>query len=456
MKSVLTNKRMSKATTLGCLFISALSTCCCKSYTPTAYDTKHLSEFHQTYNEPKADIIQADKLSLYVDYSTCIASGQNSAFFSALIPSFAAATKEYYSIKGSDITKEEESTFQLLRTIEEVNYADLKSAVEKMANGKSEAVLLTDGEYYQQNIAKANINNPYMSSAFKTWLMRGHDIYIISEPYVETHNGKQYNKKRFYMLFTDSRLPGNIYSRIMQTVRMDTFPEVQLFHLSAERPTLLSEGEEHSKVNPLLTAKVEGFGNYEIQDWPLDWENSIEPLMVNAADQTTGNPLEFGEYITKGIKMDRNSMGYYRVESLTAKVYNINDAYTAFYEAKEQGAKPNLAGLVPFEATNFIIIDEKEFTKHGEVVLHFDTPMYDPSCLNGDPYNYLKIDLCVNKVSQIFDQHAQMFTFESIDVSGANNVSVAESIRQCMQDPNIQSKVNQSPIYSFYIKTFKR
>ena len=64
-------------------------------------------------------------------------------------------------------------------------------------------------------MAGANPNNPYLADAFKTWMKKGHDIFIISEPYIETNNGLQYNKKRFYFLFTDTRLKVTIQRKGM-------------------------------------------------------------------------------------------------------------------------------------------------------------------------------------------------------------------------------------------------
>ena len=123
---------------------------------------------------------------MFVDYSTCITLGQHSPFFQSLVPSFVAATKHYYSIKGDKIVEEQNiNVFQALSNIVEVNYADLKQAANLIVNGNSEGVLLTDGEYYQKNIAGGGISDPYMANAFKQWLKKGHDIYILAEPYLE-------------------------------------------------------------------------------------------------------------------------------------------------------------------------------------------------------------------------------------------------------------------------------
>lgn len=437
--------------TIGLYMVSS----CCSDKIETYADSKFLPDFHQQYFSGPLNTLESNKLALYVDYSTCNSLGQHSQFFQALVPSWADAAKAFYSIKGNIISKEEGDTYELLRTIEEVNYADLKGAINQMAELNSESVLLTDGEYYLQSLAKGNINNPYMADAFKKWLLKGHDIYFISEPYQESNNGVVYNKKRFYILFTDSRLKGNIFDRIKQTVKLDQFPTVELFHLSVDHPMLMVEKGNSTTPNKSLTAIVKGFGNYEIQDWPISWD-AIESIIVNAVDPTHGNPLEYGEPVIQGLKVDRNSFGGFRIADVTAKVYDINQEYTDFAHMKEQGGKVTTTSITPTAYQHFIVLDEKEFKKHGIINLHFDTPMYNPSILTGSPFNYFKININIADVQNSFSHYEKIFEFDSIDMPGEKNVSLSESIKQCLADPDMQAKIFNTPIYSIYVKSAER
>lgn len=415
----------------------------------------YVEEFHDANFFKEVNALQSNNLSLYVDYSTCNVLGQNSSFYQALVPSWVAAAKTYYSIKGDSIKKEEGSTFELLRSIQEVNYAELKSAIEQMSNSSSESVLMTDGEYYQQSLAKGNINNPYMADAFKTWLMKGHDVFILSEPYEEQYKGQMYNKKRFYIIFTDVRLRNNIYDRITQTVKLEQFPNVEIFHLSADHPSLAADGN-NTRPNENLSARIKGFGTFEAQEWEIDWEDGIEPLVVYAVNPQTGETLPDGESFTGGLKVDRNSFGGYRITEVSARVYNINQEFTDFCTAKESGEKYKTdITLTPCE--NFIKLDEQEFQKHGIINLFFDVQMFSPApVLNGSPYNFTKIDICISEVQDIFSQFAHQFEFDSIDLPGDTNTSIAESIKQCLADPDIKAKITSCPIYSIYIKTPER
>ena len=425
--------------------------CSKKIDTSAAEDTKYIPEFHEMYFAPNVDVLKSDNLSLYVDNSTCIALGQNSAFYNELVPSFVNATKTYYSIKGNSIIQEQGDTYQLLKNVQEVNYADLKTAINKMASSDSESALLTDGEFYNPTIAGGNVNNPYMADALKKWLLRGHDVYFISEPYTESNNGTIYNKKRFYILFTDCRLKGNIYDRIMQTVKLENYPDVEQFHLSADHPSLAAQGTT-SMPNENLSASVKGFGSYEIQDWSVDWD-AIQSLIVNAVDPNTGNALPNGIPFLTGIKLDRNSFGGYHIDDVEADVYNINQYYNDFYNAKVNKMK---IGKVNEETTsypNFIKIDEKEFKSHGMISLDFDTENFDPTILDGTPYNYFRIDIRISSVSPMFDRYSSMFEFDDINKPGDKNESVAASVKQCLTNPDVRSLIFKTPIYSIYVKS---
>lgn len=450
--------RLSNLKTAICGFASLAFLDCDPPLIPTPTESKYIPELHDKYFRTDADPIESGKMALYVDCSTCIALGQHSQFYNQLIPSLVDAAKSYYSIEGSDIIGHAaDSTYLLLKSIKEVNYADLKTAVERMADSDTESVLLTDCEFYQKSIARGNVNNPYMAPALKKWLLKGHDIFIISEPYVEKYKGKDYGKKRFYVVFTDVRMPGNFYDRLMQSAKLDQYPEVELFHFAADHPALLAQGNKHFTANENTQAHVTGKGSYEIQDWQISWKHGIEPLIIGAVSPATGEPLPDGECVMGGIKVDRNSLGAFRITGIEAKVYDINGMYSAYVDAKEAKVKEDLSAYENMEPVpDFLVIDKKKFSKHGEVSIHFVPQLFVPAgCLTGTPYNYTKVDICVSEVQPIFEQYSGMFEFESIDVPGEKNVSVAESIQQCMADPDVQKKVMEAPIYSIYIKSLE-
>lgn len=429
----------------------------CGGGTPTPESADKLAEFHEFYFEKQNEKLNPNALALYVDYSNCIAEGQHSRFFQAFEPSLTASAKQYFAVKGKNIEPHAaDSTYALLRTINNVPFADLKTAAERIANGNTEGVLLTDGEYYEPTVTKGNDNNPYLAEAFKTWLKKGHDIFIFVEPYEELVGARSVQKKRFYFLFTDQRLPDNIYNRVKQSVRLENFPGTSEFHFSVRAPFLYSPDGKGMQPDELLSAKViKTAGNYEVQDWEAGWEDDIEPMLVNGEDEE-GNKLKDGKPFETGLRVDRNSLGGYRIDRLTAKVSNVNQPYTDFCTAKEEKQQPEKE-IEPTECEGFVKVDDKKFSSNGIVDLTFAGDLYNPDeALDGDPFNYTKIDLFATDISPMTNVYLPLFTFESLTHPGEQNVSVGASIEQCLINPEIKELILKTPIYTLYIKSNKR
>ena len=440
---------------IGTAFLGLISLTSCGGGVPTPGDTKYLEEFHLVNFEPQEKYLQDGALNLYVDYSTCNRLGQNSQFFQEIAASLVNKTSAYYSIKGSEIQKEEGDVYTLLRNIVEVNYAELANAAKMMAEGDCESVMITDGEYYTPSIAKGHDNDPYLANAFKTWILKGYDVHIISEPYVEPYNGKNYNKKRFYIMFTDDRMQNNIYERIRRTVDFTKYPDVDEFHISASHPQMKGNGNNSSTQNEYLLSKSKGYGTFEIEDWDgCDW-GTIEDQLVNAYDEETGEPLDKGGSRMQ-MGLDKNSFGCYRIQSIGLKVYDINQEYNTYYEAKVNGEKPGHEDYELAELENFMKLDAKEFEKHSKINIAFDKDFFTPEILTGNPYNYFKIDITIDDVKSIFGQHEDKFEFESITQDGMKNVSVASSIKQCLADDKVLDKMRGQVIYTIYVKSEKK
>ena len=429
----------------------------CGGGTPTPESADKLAEFHEFYFEKQNEKLNPNALALYVDYSNCIAEGQHSRFFQAFEPSLTASAKQYFAVKGKNIEPHAaDSTYALLRTIDNVPFADLKTAAERIANGNTEGVLLTDGEYYEPTVTKGNDNNPYLAEAFKTWLKKGHDIFIFVEPYEELVGARSVQKKRFYFLFTDQRLPDNIYNRVKQSVRLEDFPGTSEFHFSVHAPFLYAPDGKGMQPDELLSAKViKTAGNYEVQDWEAGWEDDIEPILVNGEDEE-GKKLENGKPFETGLRVDRNSLGGYRIDRLTAKVSNVNQPYTDFCTAKEEKVQPEKE-IEPADCEGFVKVDDKKFSANGIVELTFAGDLYNPDeALDGNPFNYTKIDLFATDISPMTEVYLPLFTFESLTHPGEQNVSVGASIEQCLINPEIKERILKTPIYTLYIKSNKR
>lgn len=449
-----------KISLLGTIVIAIIIVCtsvlsCKRDNVP--YDTKHLDKFHQLTTKGEENDLIASDLSLFVDYSNCIANGMQSAFYQKMVSPLTAATKHYWSIKGDSITEESlsnQSVYYLLNNVQETNYAALDKAIEQMANRNSESVLLTDGELFTQTATKNNPNNPYMHAAFKNWLLRGHDIHILAEPFQEVFNGKTFNKKRFYIIFTDDRIEGNIYDRIKEIVNFEEFPQVDEFHLSGNYPWIVPTNGKSSHPNEIVASETTAYGSHEVQDWQVDWKNIIN-LILNGYDEQ-GNLLPNGEKLIGGLKVNKNAFGCYRIKDVDVVVSNINADYYDIYNRIEMGMKVGKTQITPQALQNFIIVDSNEFHKHGNVDLYFDIENFAPDGeLDGKPFNYFKIDIVVKDLENILGNSIDMFNFDSVVNQGQTNVSISESLKNCVFDPDLINKLKGKVLYTIYVKSDK-
>jgi hypothetical protein len=443
---------------LGVILI--LTSCCLfgNSGIETPTDTKYLDKFHVLTTNNSENINLNKGVALYVDFSNCIADGMKSVFYQKMVSPLTAATTEFWSIKGNEISLAEGDVYSLLNNIQEVNYAALDKAIAMMADKDCESVLLTDGELFTQTQTLNNPNNPYMHEAFKVWLLKGRDIHIIAEPYVERFKGQAFNKKRFYIIFTDDRVSGNVYDRIKSIVDFSQFPDVDEFHLSANYPWALPVNGNVSVPNDAiaLNSPIVSGGDFEIQDWALDWD-MISEVIINACDDE-GTPKPNGDKLISGLRVNRNAFGCYRIKDIDAKAYNINAEYDSIYNSLNENAKLGKQDFKFHEITDFITYDKQEFQKHGNVDLYFDVDKFDPSNdedLNGDPYNYIKIVLSIADIEEIIDNQIDLFIFDSVVQQGKQNESISESLKNCVFDPQLKNNLIGKVLYTIYLKTDK-
>ena len=153
----------------------------------------------------------------------------------------------------------------------------------------------------------------------------------------ETYNGQVYDKKRFYIIFTDDRIEGNVYDRIREIVNFEDFPEVDEFHLSGNYPWIVPTNGKSSQPNEIVASETTAYGSYEIQDWQVNWKNIIN-LILNGYDEQ-GNMLPNGEKLIGGLRVNKNAFGCYRIKDVDVVVSNINANYFDIYNRIEMGEK---------------------------------------------------------------------------------------------------------------------
>ena len=122
---------------------------------------------------------------------------------------------------------------------------------------------------------------------------------------------------------------------------------------------------------------------------------------------------------------------------------------------RKQKVGPMGAPLVA--CPNFLIVDKDEFKRHGNIQLHFDVMNLGNSFLVGNPYNYFKIDFFISETENVFSKYENMFKFDLLGAqNGEQNLSVVESVKQCLADPKLKEQMQKAPFYTIYVKSNKR
>lgn len=415
-------------------------------------DLSHLEEFDE-YNFPSQGVTINGDVDLYVDYSTCVAEAKYSDYYRATHPSIVDCSPVFWSIKGSRITKETEDpqmVYQLLSNIHEVNNADIKQAVSDIVNKDNQAVLITDGEYFLKNSTRDNLNNPYLADEFRIWLNKGRDIYIFSEPYVESG---RHNKFRYYMLFTDAELENNIYDRFSRSAPAGA-SNVKLLHLNNGVPAVL-RAESYPDINPSVSPVADNCrtdGRFDVQEYGVSWKDMRSYLSEGELEQ---------RYVTRGLFVDKSAFDGYRIDEVAPVVYLVAEDYQEFLDSTylEAPVKPKASHIT--EVKDVFAIDKAAFGETGELVLVLDEDFDGVgNSLSYEWPNLLKVDFVVTKVSDNFTQNQDLnsaYQWRSISAAqgGAMNTSIFQSISQVLMDPGMNPVGKDSAVlYTLYLSTY--
>lgn len=428
----------------------------------TISDPSKIANFHELLSTKKKDSLNVN-VDLFVDYSTCVAEAKNSPFYLSIQSKINECKPAYWSIKGDRIKKEaerdeNEKVFNLLNNIKEVNNANLIQATKQIAEGNNQAILITDGEYFRDGSSQDNKNFPYQGENFKKWLLKGHEIYIYAEDYIESN---QFKKFRYYILFTDSDLKNkNIYNIISKNVQPGS---IKLIHLSNRSFYIETnyDGKKFPKVNEVLSLNPDTYisgNNFEFDDFQLDWKAICEYIQ-NAKDPNTGNEIPGGDYILRGVFLNTKNLEYFKISKIDVKVYEVFDELKKFTENDSKSGKPfKVKQLRPIE--DLFTVDTSVFNKTGELVLKLH-PNFEGEGLNtcsDKKENVLKVDFVISESKDLFDEKKvfleNVFSWKSIVQGQGRNESVYKSVQNLLQDPNLYpDKVNNGIIYTIYIRT---
>lgn len=384
-------------------------------------------------------------VDLYIDYSDCMITATQSDYYQSVQPAIIACNPSYYSIKGNEIkfeSNDKMKVHQLLNTITNVDYSNIKGAVDSIISKNREAILITDGEFYQKGIG-ANLNNPYLADEFKKWLTNGHDVYVYSEPY--TYDG--FCKNRYYMLFTDHRIDNNIQQIFSRNAPKDD--SVKMVHLYSGIPSAKVKNSGLVFNEQLLITpdqEVNPTMSFECHTMDAAWDD-VYDYVLNATDDN-GNQIKGGDFFFKGIKVNVSEEDAYMPSKIEVVGYEISDIYEEFNPKKTKITLPT-----PLEKV--FVLDDNAWKK-GEVVVKLH-PEFDGSTLSGTSGNLLRIDIRVKSSKENFTSNSNIGNNFKFPSPWGFNTSIYESLKQTLNDPSISPENSGDPvIYTVYLSTFTK
>lgn len=383
---------------------------------------------------------------LYLDHSTCVIDAvQNSEVFKAVRPNLGQYCDTLRLIKGDSfesipLNRKENKVSEVLETINtDISFADIRSAVFNICNDNQQAILISDCESYANG--RFLDLEPYMSEPFKIWLSKGHSIYIITEPYQEKYKGRTYDKKRFYIIFTDDKLQAPISNVIKAEIQglmengVCTWFKMTNSDISIESP-------KSDMVNPNLTFNVDYLNGFEFISIDDSWE-AIREYVMKLDKYGEPIPEEKSEPLISNLILVNGEN--FKINDIQVEATNITSKYLALEDSSVTANEINISD-------GFVL--DKVALKSNKLNVLLTDKIFTESYLLGKEYggNLIRLDFVITQI-ELNPYESNVFEWQSI-WSSNNAICVSKSIDNALRDVNvIPTAPNRRVIHTIFIKT---
>jgi hypothetical protein len=418
----------------------------------TRYFEVDMQQLQQLY-EPTAITYESLHQStvLYLDHSTCIIDArQNSKVFKSLTGQLGLYTDTLCLIKGADVEqipntdKSPTSTdvYNIINSISiDIPFADIGQAVKNICDRNSQAILITDCEYFDKS-GKNQDGFPYLSGSFKNWIKRGYCIYIVVEPYQEKNKNTLFYKNRFYFIFTDDRMQAPISHNMLNEIQpfLQGQDRICRLYKLTNSDFIVEQGK--GMVAEDLTFTVEDFPGFKYVDISDDW-NSIREYVMKLDEY--GNPLpeEKPEPLLKN--MEFHDGEDYFIADMEIVATNITSQYMALSDSSITAKNIDLSDAFK--------LDKDELRNHKLNVFlteNIFNYLSDEERYGG---NLIRLDFVITKVGLQDNFDYDMFTWQSI-YNNEQATCVAKSIENVLHDVGIIPTSNdRRVIHTVFLKT---
>ncbi|MDR2653178.1 MAG: hypothetical protein LBC68_12865 [Prevotellaceae bacterium] len=410
-----------------------------------------VQQLQEKIYEPEAIRFKAlnSGTTLYLDHSTCVIDARrNSPVFKSLLGQLGLYTDTLCLIKGqtfevvpnTDKSPTSTDVYNIINGIgQDIPFADIGHAVNNICEGNSQAILITDCEYFDKN-GKNQDGFPYLSGAFKNWLEKGHVIYIVTEPYKEKVKGRTYDKKRFYFIFTNDRMQAPISHNLLNELKTSLQNNLcSLFKLTNSDLFVKREGD---LVEKDLTVTYEDKNVFDYIEIDNDWDDIREYVMKL---DKYGEPLEDEKPLPLVQNLIFNEGENYIISDVEVVASDITARYLALSDSLWEESIPAATNI----SDGFLIDKEALKSNKLNVLLTDKIFNYLTDEFGG---NLIRLDFVITKVG-LKQYDANIFTWQSIYNSDLA-ICVAKSIDNALRDIEVVPTTNtRKVIHTVFLKT---
>lgn len=393
---------------------------------------------------------------LYLDHSTCVIDARkNSDVFKKLLGQLGLYTDTLCLIKkdifekipNTDKSPTSTDVYNIINGIkDDIRFADIGKAVEEISGNNSQAILITDFEYFDKN-GKNQDGFPYLSGAFKGWLEKGHSIYIITEPYKEGSN----DKKRFYVIFTDDKLPAPISDLIKEEIT-DLLKNGACTWFKMTNSDIRVESPKSDMVYNDLDFKVDYLNGFELITLDDSWDVIREYVM---GLNEHGQPISGQTPEPLISNLEFNNGQNYKISDIQIVATNITTKYISKDTIAADDLEMDISTINPTEIdiSNGFMLDKEALKGNKLNVLLTDKIFTDGYLLDKDyGGNLIRLDFVITQVESN-PMNPNDFEWQSI-WSTNNAICVSKSIDNAIRDVNvIPTSPNRRVIHTIFIKT---
>lgn len=461
----------------GCLFSGILLflTGCTLNYEIDAENNLPLLIGRTKQWHPDA-LDQSNGAIMYVDASTVFSDAErNSDIYKTMKSQMYQYIGTLVFIKGQEFeatecNRQKQALFNALENMRAIveksdpfNFANIQKAVENICDGNRQGMIITDFEFYAPDafgrIQGPHDMDPYLSESFIKWLNKGYQIDILTEPYYEKYNRKDYLKKRFYVFFTDPDDEAPISATMIGQVRkyvVNGDPTIGHCNLVTLRNTDLgmsrvNESNSCDSEISITTYPLEGCPG-ELNAIDATWEDIKQYVMKldkynkpMKDDEEGPLPLIDGLVVNNGIN--------YSVSNLSWHATNISKPFMVEQEKEDS---LTFETMEEWDLTDAFMV---EMNENNEVSVYLTPKILTSKHLYGEKEgfrgNLIRLDIDIDQCTvHEFDEAAFQWKSLGKNYQGMDAVCVSLSIDNALKDISVDpSTMDRKHLYTVFIQT---